>query len=161
MLKGDIPVQPQTAAYLFAADRYEHVFGNVSTSERTLSTGIETACKKGTVVISDRYFFSSLAYQSIDCGMDLPLKLNSVFPLPSLLFFFEIEPEVSLKRITSRGFTEIYEKLDFLKKTESAYRTVIERYDGTPLGETMRIVRIDATKPKQETQSIIWAEISK
>src|SRR5574344_56819 len=155
MLKGDVPVQPQTAAYLFAADRYEHVYGTFSAAGNALATGIETACKNGSIVISDRYIFSSLAYQSIDCGTDLPAKLNEIFPLPSLLFFFDIEPEVSLKRITSRGFTEIYEKQEFLKKTAAAYRAVIDKYENSE----MKIVHIDATKSKEERERTIWNEI--
>src|SRR5574344_1582440 len=123
MLKGDLPLNPVTSAYLFAADRNEHINGTLVTQDdRTLVTGVAQACKNNKVVVSDRYFFSSLAYQSIDCGQTLPALLNSPFPLPQLLFFFNIEPEVSLKRITVRGYTEIYETLDFLKKTEAAYR---------------------------------------
>ena len=76
--------------------------------------GIENQCKNGKIVVSDRYFFSSLAYQCVDCGEELPRVLNKIFPLPEILFFFEINPEISLSRITGRGTREIYEKLDFL-----------------------------------------------
>ena len=160
MLKGDIPLTPVTSAYLFAADRTEHVYGDlVVGDDGTLVTGIEKACAQNKIVVSDRYFFSSLAYQSIDCGEKIPHMLNSMFPLPSLLFFFEIEPEISLKRITVREYTEIYEKLDFLKKTAAAYRTVMDEYKKPELSETMKIVTIDATKPKEEISQIIWKEI--
>jgi dTMP kinase len=160
MLKGDLPLNPVTSAYLFAADRNEHINGTLVTQDdRTLVTGVAQACKNNKVVVSDRYFFSSLAYQSIDCGQTLPALLNSPFPLPQLLFFFNIEPEVSLKRITVRGYTEIYEKLDFLKKTEAAYRRIIDEYSDAGKCETMKIVTIDATKGKDEISQIIWKEI--
>lgn len=160
MLKGDIPLQPVTAAYLFAADRNEHISGTYAVEpDRSLVTGIAAACSQGKTVVSDRYFFSSLAYQSIDCGDEIPRLLNSTFPLPQLLFFFEIEPDVSLSRITGRGFTEIYEKQEFLKKTAAAYRKVMKEYDGTPKAEGMKLITIDATLPKDEITRIIWKEI--
>src|SRR5574344_1031504 len=78
MLKGDIPLTPVTSAYLFAADRTEHVFGNLVIGDGgTLVTGIEKACAQNKIVVIDRYFFSSLAYQSIDCGKETPRILNS------------------------------------------------------------------------------------
>src|SRR5574344_1285269 len=156
MLKGDVKLDPRTAAYLFAADRAEHLWG---TSAEDGS--IESVAKSGKIVVSDRYFFSSLAYQSIDCGNELPRLLNSPFPLPELLFFFDIEPEVSLKRIGGRGFTEIYEKLDFLKKTETLYKSVMDEYDGTAKGETMKIIRLDATQTPDEVAKKIWSHLEK
>lgn len=160
MLKGDVSVKPITAAYLFAADRNEHVNGNLLVKDnRQLVTGIREACEKGHTVVSDRYLFSSLAYQSIDCGIEIPRLLNSTFPLPEKLFFFDIEPEVSLKRITGRGFTEIYEKEDFLKKTEAAYKAVISEFEKDTASE-MRIIHIDACLPKEQISSLIWREIN-
>ncbi len=154
MLKGDIKLDPRTAAYLFAADRNEHLYGTSAANGN-----IEQLCKDGKIVVSDRYLFSSLAYQSIQCGIDLPYMLNQNFPLPELLFFFEIESEQSLKRITGRGVTEIYEKADFLKKTEEAYKKVIASYEKNSDG--MKIVYIDATKSKEEVANIILENIKK
>jgi len=161
MLKGDIPLQPVTAAYLFAADRNEHIFGaSVISEDRTLVTGVQKSCADNHIVVSDRYFFSSLAYQSVDCGSDIPRLLNSCFPLPALLFYFDIDPSLSIKRIALRGEkTEIYEKLDFLSKTTERYKKIIASYNGTPAGETMRVVTIDASLPKEEIAQIIWKEI--
>ncbi len=119
VLGGKIKVHPATAAYLFAADRNEHLYGN---------EGIAQKCAEGTVCFSDRYFFSSLAYQQVTCGLELPTLLNSPFPLPKVLFYFDIDPEISLKRVDGRGEREIYEKLDFLQATRLRYRKVAESY---------------------------------
>ena len=81
MLAGDFKVDEKTNAYLFAADRCEHIFGK---------DGVKELCDKGKKVVSDRYFFSSMAYQSVSCGDELPKLLNSPFPLPEILFYFEI-----------------------------------------------------------------------
>lgn len=154
MLKGDFAVDARTSAFLFAADRSEHVWGSEENS-------IHSQLKQGKVVISDRYFFSSLAYQSVDCSEKLPRALNSFFPLPVLLFFFAIEPEIALSRIGNRQTTEIYEKLDFLGETETQYEKIINEYESPEKNEGMKIVRLDASKPKEQVHQIILSEIKK
>ena len=155
MLKGDVTLDPRTAAYLFAADRAEHLWGKSAPNGNIVSH-----CEQGKLVVSDRYFFSSLTYQSVTCGEELPRRLNEPFPLPELLFFFEIDPETSLQRVLGRGETEIYEKLDFQKATADRYRRLIAAYDGTSKGEGMRIVRIDASQPIDAVEKIIAKEIN-
>jgi len=150
MLSGKIPLDPRTAAYLFAADRNEHLYS---------TNGIVSQLKKGKIAISDRYLFSSLAYQSIDCGRELPFSLNKEFPLPQYLFFFDIEPEISLQRIQKRDVIEIYEKLDFLKKTVTAYRAVMSEYSHMNTG--MQIIRLDASESIEKTSQIIWSYIER
>ncbi len=149
ILKGDFKIDERTAAYLFAADRAEHLWGKDESS----GCGIVKKCEEGKIVVSDRYFFSSLAYQSVSCGEELPSLINSPFPLPEILFFFEISPEVSLSRIDGRGVREIYEKVDFLKDTEERYKKVVKKYE--EMGTGMKIVRIDASRTKEEVLATI------
>ena len=150
ILSGEIPVHPETAAYLFAADRCEHIYGK---------GGILEKASEGILCFSDRYLFSSLAYQSQECGEELPELLNSHFPLPEILFYFSIDPAVSLKRIIGRNVTEIYEKEDFLRKTEQAYKNVMESFRKKV--PEMKIVEIDATLPVDEVSVIIAEELKK
>jgi len=149
VLRGDITVTAGTAAFLFAADRYEHLYSK---------NGIVETCNNGGIVLSDRYLFSSLAYQSATCGKDLPEMLNSQFPLPEYLFFFDIEPSLSLKRISNRGVTEIYEKQDFLEKTAKEYRRVIQQYKNMNL-ENMKIITLDASESIELVTEKIWSYI--
>ena len=148
MLGGEFSVDEKTNSFLFAADRAEHLYGK---------NGIIEQINNGKTVISDRYLFSSLAYQSISCGEELPKLLNSTFPLPEILFFFEINPEISLKRVDSRGEREIYEQIDYLKKTESQYEKVISEYESKNTG--MKIVRIDASKSIEEVYAQICVNL--
>lgn len=152
MLKGDVELDARTSAYLFAADRAEHLWGNSGGN-----CGVERQCRSGKIAVSDRYFFSSLAYQSVTCGEELPRDLQKPFPLPEILFFFQIDPETSLSRIEGRETREIYEKVDFLKATEERYEKIVSEYERTH--PEMKTVRIDATKPKEEVASIILAEL--
>lgn len=159
MLKGDFPLQNESAAYLFAADRNEHVNGKLLTQGNTLVTGIKEACQSGRKVVSDRYLFSSLAYQSINCPPEVPRLLNSLFPLPQLLFYFEISPKDSLSRLGDRNFREIYEKEDFLNRTVQEYHSVLSEYSEKAKNQGMKIVLIDAKKTKEEISANIWQEI--
>ncbi|MBQ2465550.1 MAG: dTMP kinase [Treponema sp.] len=159
MLKGDFPLQNESAAYLFAADRNEHVNGKLLTQGNTLVTGIKEACQSGRKVVSDRYLFSSLAYQSINCPPEVPRLLNSLFPLPQLLFYFEISPKDSLSRLGDRNFREIYEKEDFLNRTVQEYHNVLSEYSEKAKNQGMKIVLIDAKKTKEEISTNIWQEI--
>lgn len=159
MLKGDFPLQNESAAYLFAADRNEHVNGKLLTQGNTLVTGIKEACQSDRKVVSDRYLFSSLAYQSINCPPEVPRLLNSLFPLPQLLFYFEISPKDSLSRLGDRNFREIYEKEDFLNRTVQEYHNVLSEYSEKAKNQGMKIVLIDAKKTKEEISANIWQEI--
>jgi dTMP kinase len=76
--------------------------------------------------------------------------LNSTFPLPEALFYFQIDIDTALSRIAGREVAEIYEKREFLEKTIAAYEQVISSYEHTPAGEGMRIIRLDARLPAEE-----------
>ena len=54
-LQGSSVFAPETMTRLFAADRCEHLYGK---------EGIKAALTAGKAVFSDRYLFSSLAYQT-------------------------------------------------------------------------------------------------
>ena len=152
MLGGEFQVDEKTNAYLFAADRCEHIFGK---------GGVKELCENGKIVVSDRYFFSSMAYQSVSCGDELPKLLNSPFPLPEILFYFEINPEISLGRVNARGENkEIYETIEKQKAIAAQYEKVISEYEKTA-GETgMKIVRINAADTIENISEEIWKYIN-
>ena len=147
MLGGEFKVDEKTNAYLFAADRCQHLYGE---------GGIIELTKKGKIVVSDRYFFSSMAYQSATCGIELPALLNSPFPLPQILFYFVINPEISLSRVTARNEKkEIYDKIELQRKIADMYEKVISSYEKDSENNHMKVVRIDATKSIEEIEHII------
>lgn len=150
ILAGKAEVSPETAAYLFAADRAEHLWGKGGISEQV---------EGGKIVVCDRYIFSSLAYQGTTCGEILPKTINSPFPLPEILFFFEISAEDSMARIEKRGERrEIYEKREMLAKTAERYRKVISEYKSQ---NEMKIVELDASLPKEKIAEQIWHCLSR
>jgi len=86
-------VSPFELQKLFAEDRKRH-----------LKNIIIPALKKGKIVISDRYYFSTLSYGTAD-GISLPrlIKLNEDFIIPDMVFFLDAKPEICLQRIEKRG----------------------------------------------------------
>ena len=143
ILRKEAFALPQTMAYLFAADRNEHVYG---------PDGILAMAEKGSLVISDRYLFSSLAYQSVDCGWDRVFSLNKDFPLPEHLVFLDIEPHEGEKRLQNRSHREIYEEESFQAKVAGGYKRVLTEYAKSG----MKIIVIDATCPQAEIHEKIW-----
>jgi len=146
-LKGEMRIHPETLAMLFAADRNEHLYGE---------NGIIDRARNGFFVASDRYALSSLVYQSIDCGDELPGILNWRFPAPEITIFLDIEPETAQNRLKDRSSLEIYEYLDFQKKVRVQYKSVIEKY--REAGAKVEI--IDASKTAAEVADQVWSILS-
>jgi dTMP kinase len=137
ILSGELPRAPGTLATLFAADRNEHIRGK---------GGILEHLDRGEIVICDRYILSSLAYQGVTCGPELPARLNADFPLPELLIFFDLPPEKSLGRLGGRERLDIFEELPFQEKVRAAYREALALYASSG----MRIATIDASRSVEE-----------
>lgn len=146
-LSGELAFTPDTMARLFAADRGEHVFG---------IGGIKERLDAGLAVFSDRYFFSSLAYQGTAAGEGLAWALNKDYPLPEYLFFFDIDAEKAMDRVEKRSENlEIYEKREFQKLVRARYLDIIDRYERENSG--MTVVRIDATENVGTIAEKIWS----
>jgi dTMP kinase len=145
VLKGDIVLHPDTTARLFAADRCEHLYGK---------NGIMEHIQKGELVFCDRYIFSNIAYQSSECDNSLPEELNKSFPLPQIVFYFDLPADISINRITVRGVTEIYEKKDFLEKTRLNYIGIMKKYEALT-----QVVYINAEKSIESIAEKIWSVI--
>jgi len=146
-LKNELVLKPQTLAMLFAADRNEHLYGENGILEHT---------NRGFLAVSDRYVLSSLVYQGIECGDELPMALNSAFPAPETLFFFDIDPEIALERMKSRASHEIYEYREFQAKVREKYKSLLGMYRENGV----RVETIDASKSAQEVADRVWSVLS-
>lgn len=104
-LTGRLPLEEEFE--LFIRDREDHV-------ARLILPELE----KGSVVILDRYYFSSAAYQGAR-GLDPEqiLARNEAFaPAPDLVLLLDCTAEVSLERIRKRGSVpDEFERLDALE----------------------------------------------
>lgn len=125
-LAGDhAPADPWTIALLFAADRMDH-----------LRREIGPARRDGRVVVTDRYVFSSLAYQSLTVPRDFVVLANREAPPPELTLFIDVPAEVAASRRRARGGPEeLFDALDLQRRIATAYRAEAERArnDGQPV----------------------------
>ncbi|GHV37791.1 thymidylate kinase [Spirochaetia bacterium] len=147
-LKGETRLRPETLARLFAADRGEHLHA---------AGGILERARRGELVVCDRYVPSSLVYQGLECGDELPEALNSPFPVPELILFFDLDPETARERIKNRPEFEIYEYLDFQIRVREKYRSLLPHFRS--LGSRVEIV--EASKKPEEVAEEVWRAIQK
>jgi dTMP kinase len=142
----DEPGAPDLRAlpWLFAADRADHLY-------RT----IEPALARGEWVVSDRYFHSSLAYQSLTLPLARVVELNADFRTPDLTIFLDVPVDRCLARIADRPEREIYEEAGRLTAIAASYHRVIEllRDRGQP------IVTLDGTRSIEEVERAIQAAL--
>ena len=142
-LSGAIPTTPIEMAELFASDRAMH--------NTHAECGINKLLSDGITAISDRYYYSSMAYQGADIGLDKVKELNLGNPdirHPDLCIFLDLTPDVSLKRINSAGreSTEIYETYEILEKTRNKFFEILDTMEA--MGD--KVVKIDASGSIEE-----------
>ncbi|WP_297480312.1 dTMP kinase, partial [Thermococcus sp.] len=112
-------ISHEAEALLFAADRAEHV-----------DKLIKPALESGKVVISDRYFYSSLAYQWAR-GLDLDwlIDLNRFAIRPDLVLLLDLPVKESMKRIRTRSIKSEFDKIvELQKKVRENYLKLAERF---------------------------------
>ena len=93
---------------------------------------VAPALEAGRVVLSDRYFLSTVAYQGAR-GLDAELLLaesEAKFPLPDLVLLLEIDAESGLQRVTERGGPRepAFEERAFLERVAEIFRGLDRDY---------------------------------
>ncbi len=125
-------------ALVYAADRLLHI-----------REVIEPAINSGYIVICDRYYYSSAAYQSaMGAPIDWILTINMFAIKPNIAIYLDIEPEIGIarKKGLSSRFPE-YEDYAILKKVRDAYLEMVRRgllvyvYAGRNIDEVYRDVK--------------------
>ncbi|HFC97264.1 MAG TPA: dTMP kinase [Thermosulfurimonas dismutans] len=132
------PLSPQAFAELFLRDRREH-------AERV----IIPALLQGKIVLCDRYYPSTLAYQGSQ-GLDpeeLRRRNETVAPVPDLVIYLDLPVERALDRVKGRAEKrELYETETMLRAVRETYLRILPRFRHlslsaeTPLPELVREV---------------------
>ncbi len=140
-------------AAMFVLDRIAH---NIDEE-----IGIEALTAKGIDVISDRYYYSSLAYQGAATDYKWVKAMNIGSPeirRPDLCIYLDLTPERSLERISrGRESVEIYENLEKLTSVRTKFLSVID--DLRTEGESIYIV--DADRAPEQIADEIWSIVKK
>lgn len=125
-----------TFGLLFAADRLDH-----------LQREVEPELAKGTIVVSDRWYHSSLAYQGTGADRDWIAQLNSRARRPDVTVFLKVRPEIAAQRRAAAGRAqELFEDLAMQQEVDAGYRATITELIAA--GET--IETIDGELPEDQ-----------
>ncbi len=134
---------PDGLQLLFSADRAEH-----------LKNEIEPALKNDQIVITDRYFFSTIAYGALAVNDVEWLKcLSKHFRVPDVTFLFKLDPKTCIERIQGRGSDfELFEHDEKLTEIWKTYEKIAEEYPNFHI--------INASKGIEEISEEIWKIVS-
>ena len=126
---------PEQELQLFLDDRKAHV-------ERSINPALQL----GYVVVLDRYYFSTMAYQGAR-GLDpadIQSRNEAFAPVPDLLLLLDLSPEEGLERIRKRGDTpNDFETIESLRGCKKIFDSL----------DTPYLRRISANAPVAEVWS--------
>jgi dTMP kinase len=147
MLTGDHAIAGQaidqrTFGLLFAADRMDHC-------QREVAPHIAA----GTLVISDRWYHSSLAYQGTGAERAWIATCNLHAIRPDVTLFLRVRPETAAARRAAAGRTEeLFEAIEMQRKVATGYDEVMAKLAFA--GEKLEV--IDGEQPvAQVTEEIL------
>lgn len=131
---------------LYLEDRKEH-----------LNKVIKPALQLGSIVLCDRYKYSTICYQQAQgIPVEKIVSLHERMLIPDLVLILDVEPETSLQRIrSSRSLIEKFEKGFFLKELRENYLALKKLLPKEP------IKVIDANSSIEETFSKAKREIAR
>jgi len=108
---------------------------------------IEPALRAGKVVLMDRYYFSTAAYQGA-LGFDpqeIKAENEKFAPVPDRVLVFHNSPEKSLERIeSSREGKSVFEKRDYLIEVQKVFKSFT--------GSNIRFISSDPSLEKVHEQ---------
>lgn len=147
--KGD--VTPRSEALLYAADRAHHV-----------ETKIKPALEEGKVVLADRYFDSSVAYQGAARELDLNevreislWAVDNLLPDLTVLLDLDAERAIARRNLTGTGPDRLEkEKVDFFERARQAYLSLAQN-------EPERFFVLDASETVEQISEKLIAELEK
>lgn len=143
---GRHKISAETELKYFYFDRLEDVEKN-----------IKPALKNKKVVIMDRYYFSSVAYQGAR-GIDpnyIEKRNEEIAPKPDILIILDLEPEDALKRIRRKRNTtpNHFEREKYLEKVRQLYLT---QFSNRPY---VLIIKGDHDRSISEISHEIWENV--
>jgi dTMP kinase len=114
---------------------------------------VAPALASGRLVLSDRSYLSTVAYQGAR-GLDAAKILadsEAEFPRPDLVLLFSIPAQRGLDRVRARGGTSepAFENLEFLERVEAIFESL----------EVEGLTRIDADRSEDEIAADVASAI--
>lgn len=145
VLSRRLVVDPIPLALFFAADRMDHVI-----------TDILPKLELGINVISDRYYLSSLAYQSLEVDIAWVKEINSRCQSPDITILIDAPAEICGKRMQrQRWHVELYEEVAKLEQVRLRYREIAQQL----ADEGQRIVKVDGAHPVNDVRREVLGHV--
>jgi len=147
----DVDLTPEAQALLFSAARSQHT-----------RDVIRPALAAGKVVVADRYFDSTLAYQGYGLGADLEgLRAMTRFAVGALVpqrtFLIDLPVAVTLARLATRSGTARWDR--FHGDDSAFYERVREGYLRLAAAEPGRFVVVDGDRPEETVAADIRRQV--
>ena len=150
VMTGRIRMDNKAIAALFAADRLDHLLNEVD--------GIALKIEEGTTVLTDRYYFSSYAYHSVDVPMEWVIRANEQSALilrPTVNLFIDVDPDTALERIARNRFhQELFEKKSRLVEVRENYKKAFDLLAGEE-----KYTVIDGNQSREAIADNIWEAV--
>jgi len=138
-------MSPNDELDAFVADRRQHV-----------DEVIAPALAAGKVVLIDRYYFSTVAYQGArGLEIDAVYAANAFAPEPDLLFVFDLDPSIGLARVAKRGVADLFEKEDEQRRVREIFASITL----APRDGRERLLRVDADRDPDAIGEEIWSAV--
>lgn len=137
-------LSPEEELHLFNEDRREHV-------EQVINPSLE----QDKVVITDRYYYSTVAYQGA-LGLnpnDILAANEALAPAPDIVVILELPVTAALARLSKKGKAarQLSESFPYLKQVEAIYASL----------KGPHIRRLEASRPPMEVHALILEEVRK
>ncbi len=147
----EVDLTPEAQALLFSAARSQHT-----------RDVIRPALAAGKVVVADRYFDSTLAYQGYGLGADLDgLRAMTRFAVGSLVpqrtFLIDVPVAVTLARLAARSGAARWDR--FHGDDRAFYERVRDGYLHLAAAEPGRFVVVDGDRPEEMVAADIRRQV--
>ncbi len=155
LIKGEVPASPMAELLMFEAARAELV-----------SEVIRPALDAGSIVVSDRFSDSTIAYQGYGRGMDLSVieSLNRTATgglQPHVTLLLDIEPSTALARVgpENGGRVDPADQQRFEEQPLEFHERVAEGYRALAAEEPSRWFVIDASRSPEQIAEHVWSGV--
>lgn len=147
---GKMEGDHHTIAGLFVADRLHHLLNK--------NDGILLQMERGHTVLTDRYVFSSYAYQGAHVDLNWVIAANAESQRilrPDLYIFLDITVDTAIDRLNrGREYMELFETRENLEKVQAIYHDILDWFK-----DEQQILIVDGSKSQEVIAEEIWQTV--
>ncbi len=126
---------------------------------------IRPALAKGEIILCDRFYDSTTAYQGYGRQLDLPM-VNAIIDVavgdtrPDLTLLLQVPPAISAERLLARQATMPFVRDRIEEADRSFFERVARGYEAIAAAEPKRVCRIEASGSIPDIAATIWKSVA-